>query len=115
MCSKEINFYKKISKKKSIKWIPLSSPLENLKSDNLKLSDALLHLHAKDSSGKFHIGVDAFILIWSQLPFFKYLRFFFLMPFIHQASRFFYNKFAEKRFNNLSHCKLSLEKGKSSK
>ena len=57
MCSKEINFYKRISKKNLIKWVPLSSPQENLKNDNLKLSDALLHLHAKDSAGKFHIGV----------------------------------------------------------
>ena len=78
MCSKEINFYKRISKKNLIKWVPLSSPQENLKNDNLKLSDALLHLHAKDSAGKFHVGVDAFILIWSQLPIFKILRFFFL-------------------------------------
>ena len=115
MCAKEINFYKRISKKNPIKWVPLSSPSDNLKNDNLKLSDALLHLHAKDSAGKFHVGVDAFILIWSQLPIFKFLRFFFLMPIIYQTSHFLYNKFAQKRFNNLSHCKLSLDKEKSFK
>ena len=115
MCAKEINFYKRISKKNLIKWVPLSSPLDNLKNDNLKLSDALLHLHAKDSAGKFHVGVDAFILIWSQLPIFKFLRFFFLMPIIYQTSHFLYNKFALKRFNNLSHCQLSIDKEKSFK
>ena len=115
MCSKEINFYKRISKKNLIKWVPLSAPQENLKNDNLKLSDALLHLHAKDSAGKFHVGVDAFILIWSQLPIFKFLRFFFLMPIIYQVSHFLYNKFALKRFNKLSHCKLSIDKEKSFK
>jgi hypothetical protein len=41
MCSKEINFYKKISKKNLIKWIPLSSPLENLKDDKLKFLDCI--------------------------------------------------------------------------
>lgn len=110
MCSKEINFYKKISKPKSIRWIPLSSPSHHLTDDNLRLSDALLHLHAKDDSGKFHIGVDAFLLIWRELPVFKYLRFLILMPIVYQAAHFSYNKFAKYRFNKLKHCKLAVDK-----
>ena len=107
MCSKEINFYKRISKKNLIKWVPLSAPQENLKNDNLKLSDALLHLHAKDSAGKFHVGVDAFILIWKQLKWWRNLAFFFGLPIIYQIADFLYRYFANWRFKRLKHCQLA--------
>ncbi len=109
MCSKEINFYKKISNKDTFQWLPLSSSTKDLKNDNLKQSEALLFLHAKDDKENFYLGVDAFLLIWSRLPVFKYLRFLFKLPIVYPIAKFLYNKFAYYRFNKLSHCKLAFD------
>ena len=112
MCSKEINFYKKISKPHSINWIPLSSPSQSLEDDNLKLSDALMYLHVKDSLGNFHVGVDAFLMIWSKLPIFKYLKHLVALPIVYQLAKLIYNKFAKYRFAKLAHCKIAFDKDK---
>ena len=71
LCSREINFYKKIAPKKSLNWLGISSSKLALEDANIKLVDALLYLHVKDSEGNFYIGVDAFLIIWKKLPYFK--------------------------------------------
>ena len=47
ICSKEINFYKKIAPKNSLNWLGISSSKLDLKLANIKLVDALLYLHVK--------------------------------------------------------------------
>merc|ERR1712129_491896 len=68
LCSREINHYKKIAPNGMFDWQDVTevSP-KRLKSEGLTLVDGLRLLHAKDKNGDLKIGVDAFILIWSQL------------------------------------------------
>ena len=110
LCSREIKFYKKIAPKDLLHWVDVTTSENELKLSNIKLVDALMYLHAKDSRGKFHIGIDAFILIWSQLNYFKYLIYIISLPVIYQLASFLYDKFAKYRFNNLEHCQLALKK-----
>ena len=112
ICSKEINFYKKIAPKNSLNWLGISSSKLDLKLANIKLVDALLYLHAKDSKGNFYIGVDAFIVIWKKLPYFKYLNLIISLPIIYPLAKYLYKKFAKYRFNKLKHCQIAFEEEK---
>ena len=112
ICSKEINFYKKIAPKNSLNWLGISSSKLDLKLANIKLVDALLYLHVKDSKGNFYIGVDAFIVIWKKLPYFKYLNLIISLPIIYPLAKYLYKKFAEYRFNKLKHCQIAFEEEK---
>ena len=112
VCSREIKFYKKIAPKGLFNWFGISESAKKLNIEDIKNVDALMYLHAKDSDGNLHIGVDAFILIWSQLSFFKYLSYLISLPFIYQLTAFFYVKFAKYRFNNLEHCQVAFKKAK---
>jgi len=110
LCSREIKFYKKIAPKDLLHWVDVTTSENELKLSNIKLVDALMYLHAKDSRGKFHIGIDAFILIWSQLNYFKYLNFIVSLPLVYQLASFTYDKFAKYRFSKLKHCQIALKK-----
>ena len=110
LCSREINFYKKISQKNDFKWLGISTSSEDLNSSNVKQVDSLMYLHVKDCEGNFYIGVDAFVLIWSKLPYFKYLNYIILLPGIYQFANYIYKKFAKYRFKRLKHCQIEFQK-----
>ena len=112
LCSREIDFYKKIAPEAPLNWLGISSSLEELKIVKIKRVDALMYLHARDYKGDFHIGVDAFILIWRNLPYFKYLNYVILLPGIYRLANIFYEKFAKYRFKNLEHCQIEFQRTK---
>ena len=67
LCSKEIRYYQKIAPKGVFEWQDIAHDAAPLKALNISQADALRLLHASDKTGKMHIGVDAFILIWNEL------------------------------------------------
>lgn len=67
VCSAEINQYKKMRGSENINFVDIAGPDFDAKKENLDPVKVNIELHAKDSDGKLHIGVDAFILIWSRL------------------------------------------------
>ena len=110
LCSREINFYKKISKNSDFKWLCISSSSKDLNLANVSQVDSLMYLHVKDCKGDIHIGVDAFVMIWSKLPYFKYLNYIILLPGIYQLTSYLYKKFAKYRFKKLEHCQIEFQK-----
>ena len=110
LCSREINFYKKISQEKDFKWLGISKASKDLKFANVSKVDALMYLHVIDCNGNLHIGVDAFVMIWSKLPYFKYLNYIILLPGIYQLTSYLYKKFAKYRFKKLKHCQIEFQK-----
>jgi predicted DCC family thiol-disulfide oxidoreductase YuxK len=108
LCAKEIKYYQKIAPKGIFKWCDVTIDHSILDQYNLSQSQALLYLHAKDDNGDMHIGVDAFIIIWSKLQKFKILAKIISFPVIYQIAKIIYRIFAKIRFNNLDHCKISL-------
>ena len=108
LCSREINHYKKIAPNGIFDWQDVTevSP-KRLKSEGLTLSEGLRLLHAKDKNGEVRIGVDAFILIWSQLNRWRFLAKIVSLPGIHHIAGASYNFFANWRFNKLEHCQLA--------
>lgn len=75
MCSKEVAYYKSISKKDAFLWCDLFEESQLLKQFNISRNEALMALHAIDEKGKIYKGIDAFSVIWQELP---YWRIFFL-------------------------------------
>lgn len=73
VCSSEINHYKKMNGSKNIDFIDITS--SDFRADVEGLNPQKVHeeLHAKDARGQLHVGVDAFILIWSSIDKLKWL------------------------------------------
>jgi predicted DCC family thiol-disulfide oxidoreductase YuxK len=68
LCSMEINHYKGCKHEGSLIFVDITDPDFDPRKENLKPENIHRHLHAKDSSGKVYIGVDAFVEIWKRLP-----------------------------------------------
>jgi len=107
LCSKEINYYRKIAPDGIFIWQDITKSADDLKANGISLSQGLKLLHTKDIDGKFYVGVDAFIVIWKQLKGWRLLAIFVSLPIIKQIINFAYRIFANWRFKRLKHCQLA--------
>ena len=107
LCSKEINYYKKISPQNIFKWNDIANNPDDLKVIKVSQYDALMYLHALDRNKNLKIGVDAFILIWDELKLWNLLSFFVKLPIIYLITKSLYNMFASYRFKKLTHCQMA--------
>ena len=89
----------------------MTQSCEELEKRGISLADSLRLLHATDSKGKLHIGVDAFILIWSQLDRWRVLGWLVSLPPVRKVADLLYLAFADKRFKKLEHCQIAARKG----
>jgi predicted DCC family thiol-disulfide oxidoreductase YuxK len=88
ICRAEINLYKK-QNIKNIKWIDITNN-KFAEKETLKNDQTLLRrLHVKDGT-KVTGGAKAFLLLWKNIPKYKYLYFFFKTPIIFSLFSFFY-------------------------
>ena len=107
LCAKEIDYYRKIAVDGVFAWQDITASADELKQAGIRLSEGLKLLHAKDADGKLHVGVDAFILIWKQLQWWRFLALFIALPLIRQIANMAYKVFANWRFKRLKHCQLA--------
>ena len=106
LCSREINFYQKISPDNFLEWKDLYKMSEkDFKLENLKLEQCLKYLHVKDENDDLQIGVDAFITIWKKLKYWNILANIIKFPIVKQFTNFLYYIFATIRFSRLKKCK----------
>lgn len=106
ICSREINYYRSIASKDNFIWCDLHRNSNLMKEYQLDYKQALLTLHAVDENGILHIGVDAFALIWKNIPRFHLLAKIVKAPGIYQLSKIGYRYFANWRFRRLKYCNL---------
>jgi len=109
LCSKEINYYRKIAPSGIFDWQDITESADDLNKEGISLAEGLKLLHAKDNNGKMHVGVDAFILIWQQLRHWRILAILISLPLIKQVANITYRVFASWRFKKLAHCQLAAE------
>ncbi len=107
LCSKEILYYRRIAPDGVFDWQDITVSSKDLNAQGITLSDGLRLLHAMDSHGRLHVGVDAFILIWKQLRYWKLLAWVISLPIIRSIAQGAYTGFANWRFNRLAHCQLA--------
>ena len=106
LCSKEINYYKKIAPNNIFNWQDITVSDKLLKKEGLSLTEGLRFLHIKDTNNNILNGVDSFIIIWQQLKYWKILAYFVSLPIVKQITNFCYKKFANYRFKKLGYCNL---------
>ncbi len=112
LCSREIAHYRRIAPEGSVEWVDITEHSEAFTAKGYQVSDGLKLLHAEDSAGSIHIGVDAFLLIWKRLPYWKWLGTLVGFAPIRAMADWFYVKFAAYRFKRLTHCQIALNNEK---
>jgi len=114
LCSKEINYYQRIAPKNTFNWVDITKNPDELDRFEIKLSDGLRLMHVADSNGNISTGVDAFIIMWKQIKYWKFLGLFVSLPIIKQIANLLYQYFADWRFNRYEHCLIAQENEKRS-
>ncbi|WP_343561828.1 thiol-disulfide oxidoreductase DCC family protein [Kiloniella sp. b19] len=112
LCSREINYYRRIAPPAVFDWQDITKTTTELEREGISLTEALRLLHARDSNGTLHIGVDAFILIWQELKHWRLLAALVSLAPIHWLARHLYTTFAAWRFKRLPHCQVDTGKSK---
>ena len=106
LCRREIQHYKRIAPEGVFDWVDITVDASSLEKLGVAYADGLKLLHAQDAQGKLHVGVDAFILIWQQMPRWRLLAHIIALPIIRTVANKAYNGFAAWRFKRLPHCKI---------
>jgi predicted DCC family thiol-disulfide oxidoreductase YuxK len=109
LCQREIDYYKHIAPQDVFEWVDITVDASAIKKLGISYADGLKLLHAQDSRGKLHVGVDAFILIWRQIPRWRVLAFIVGAGFIRPFANIAYQAFAAWRFNRLAHCQIAIK------
>ena len=107
LCSKEINYYIRIAPSGIFDWQDVNLMNDEFVNTGIKISDALKILHVIDVKDKLHVGVNAFIVIWNNLTYWKILARVLSIPIIRKVANIAYKVFANWRFNRLNHCILA--------
>ncbi len=94
VCGPEIRRYQRIDARRGdeLGWQDISQSSENLAALGLDLEDVKERLHVVDQSGRIHIGVDAFIVLWAALPGHRWLSALVGAPLIRPVATWTYDR-----------------------
>ena len=73
LCRREIAHYRRIDRTRRLRWVDASSERGTLSRHGLSLEAAMAELHVLDGNGHWQRGIDAFLVIWQQLPAYRWL------------------------------------------
>ena len=110
LCSKEIAYYQSIAPSGIFAWMDIATDSSPLVAYQISQADALRRLHVRDDAGEWHIGAAAFLVIWQQLRYWRFLAILVGLPMIRQIAAMVYNRFADYRFAKLAHCQIAQKK-----
>jgi len=108
LCRREIDHYRRVAPKNIFVWQDITMDATALEKLGIAYADGLKLLHARDAQGKLYVGVDAFLLIWRQIPRWRMLAAFVSLPFVRTLAKLLYRSFAAWRFKRLSHCQAAI-------
>ena len=83
VCRMEINHYKKFNEK--LGWIDVTNNKEAQKETAKSSAELIRRLHV-EQDGKIYQGIDAFLIVWSTLPKYRWLYKLVKTPGIYHAS-----------------------------
>ena len=106
-CAREVGHYINLKNNHNLKSVIFhdidSQGLGDLSKVNngiITKTDAMKKLHVLDMDNKLHVGIDAFLPIWRELPYWKHLAVMATaVPGVLPSARIAYNIFAAKRYN----------------
>ena len=97
LCSKTMRYYRQIAPKGIFDWCDVTESADILQKAGVSLEQALRLLHVQDADGVFHTGIDALILIWEQLHYWRLLALFISLPIVYQIGALSYTIVAKYR------------------
>ena len=112
LCRREIEYYKRVAPADQFVWLDIATDPAGLADLGITQSDALRRLHARDASGTMFVGVAAFIAIWQGLNYWRYLAMIINLPLLQPLAAFAYDRFADYRFSQLTHCQIAARNAK---
>ncbi|MBK5936831.1 MULTISPECIES: thiol-disulfide oxidoreductase DCC family protein [Halorhodospira] len=71
VCSREIGLYQRLDTAGAVEWRDLHAP-GALDDTELTWDQAMQRFHCRDADGVMRSGVDAFALVWSYLPYWRW-------------------------------------------
>ena len=83
VCRMEINHYKKFNEK--LGWIDVTNNKEAQKETAKSSAELIRRLHV-EQDGKIYQGIDAFLIVWSRIPKYRWLYKLVKTPGIYHAS-----------------------------
>lgn len=107
LCRREIAHYQRITPQGIFTWVDITADPSVTQHIGISYADGLRALHATDATGKLHVGVDAFLLIWRQMPRWRVLAAMVALPVIRPLASLAYRAFAAWRFRRLTHCQIA--------
>ena len=98
LCRREIDHYRRIDRTGSLHWVDAVTESGTLDRHGLSLQQAMAELHVLDQNGHWQRGVDAFLVIWQQLPAYRWLAKLVTTLGLPRPLGFFYRHFAAWRY-----------------
>ena len=100
LCRREIAHYRRIDSTGSLCWVDAMTEPEALARHGLSLQQAMAELHVLDGDGRWQRGVDAFLVIWQQLPAYRWLAKLVTALGLRRPLGFVYRHFAAWRYRH---------------
>lgn len=70
-CRREVDLYRRFDRKDRIDWFDITGQDQALRAEGIDPKAALRRLHIRLPDGVLVTGIDAFIALWKQLPWFR--------------------------------------------
>jgi predicted DCC family thiol-disulfide oxidoreductase YuxK len=71
LCSREITHYRKLDRANQIRFVDIAQSSFSATNEHLDPIAVNQKMHVRDTDGKLHTGVDAFLKLWEVLPGFE--------------------------------------------
>lgn len=73
LCRREINHYRRLDRESRLDWIDITQRSDELARHGLSYEKAMARFHVLDFDGKWQTGAHGFAVLWSHLPYFRWL------------------------------------------
>ena len=100
-CIKDRRWYEKLAGRTgdSVEWLDITGRDDELRQQGIEPDKALRELHVKDSQGRVHREMDAYILLMSRVPVLKPLAWLIGLPLIRPLLARLYHRWVDRRLS----------------
>ncbi|MCC5868360.1 MAG: DUF393 domain-containing protein [Gammaproteobacteria bacterium] len=104
VCRREIAHYRHLDRQRRLDWHDICAQPEALEHVGLTFEQAMRRFHVVDPEGVLRSGAEAFIVVWQQLPGWRWLARAVRMLRMTFVLEWGYGHWAERRWRRLQYC-----------